>query len=88
MTMDEFLKKYFGCKRPFREYAKRVINEFGEEEYEYLTKSGFKAYGQFVHMLYDLSSLCEQTGMTGFVNPDNVNSAVDCFDELVSTYHF
>lgn len=87
MTMEEFLRKHFGCKKPFRKFAKKAVNEFGEEEWEYLTENGFKVYEEFISLLYDLAELCESLEITGFINPDEVNSAVDDFDEFVSTGH-
>lgn len=87
MTIEVFLQKYFNCKRPFREKPVKVY-DFDELKMEYLTKSGMKAYDRFVQMLYDLAELSENVDIEKFIVPDEVNDAVDTFDEIVSTEHY
>lgn len=87
VTIEVFLQKYFNCKRPFREKPVQVY-DFGELKTEYLTESGIKAYDRFVQMLYDLAELSENADTEKFIVPDEVNSAVDTFDEIVSTEYY
>ncbi len=58
MSLAEILQKYFKCKNPFLK-KRRVVGHWsdGESDYEYLTHSGGKAYGQLVGLLYDLKKL-------------------------------
>lgn len=39
-------------------------------------------------MLYDLAELSENADTERFIVPDEVNSAVDTFDEIVSTEYY
>lgn len=87
VTIEVFLQKYFNCKRPFREKPVQVY-DCGELKTEYLTESGIKAYGRFVQMLYDLAELSENADIEKFIVPNEVNDAVDTFDEIVSTEHY
>lgn len=88
MTMEQFLQLHFNCKRPYRKQPVKVENVDNGTEYEYLTESGMKAYERFIGMLYDLADLCDELEITGFIVPDKVESAVDDFDEFVSTEHY
>ena len=87
MTMEEFLRKHFDCKRPFRAKPVRLESGDGRVGYEYLTESGMRAYGRFIEMLYDFSELCKELEVD-LIDQSKVENAVDDFDEFVSSEHY
>ena len=61
MTLEEILQQSFGCKNPFLKRKKICGYWIGggeaEPDYEYMTKSGGKAYGKLTGLLYSLEDL-------------------------------
>lgn len=78
-TIEDVLREHFGCARPF--YKRPVIKErfgkTGDNSYEYLTKTGGKAYGELVSLIYDLESLLPEL--------IDANEIVECLDDIVSS---
>ena len=59
--LEEILRKIFGCKRVFLK-KKQICGYWigggeAEPDYQYLTKSGGKAYGKLTDLLYSLEEL-------------------------------
>jgi hypothetical protein len=60
LTLDEILRKSFGCGKPFLKKPKvcgYFVGETPEPCYEYMTRSGGRAYGKLVDLLYSLEQL-------------------------------
>ena len=57
MSVEEILQKYFGCKNPMLKTRNLTGYIFDEPCYEYLSKSGVKAYDRLLDLLYDLEML-------------------------------
>jgi len=79
MTLDEILRDYFGCNKPFLK-NKRICGYWTgdrepEPDYEYLTISGGRAYGKLVKLLYDLETLLG----SGF----DANKWIEVLDQIV-----
>lgn len=79
MSLEEFLRKHLGCKKPFLK-KRRLIGEWsdGEKRYEYMTAAGNRAYGKLVDMLYDLAEM--DVGIEGKV----IEDAIETLDSIVS----
>ena len=56
-TLESILKKYFGCRKPFRNTPKIEKNDDGETSYTFLTNRGFEAYDKLVELVYDLEDI-------------------------------
>lgn len=58
MCLDELLSKHFGSKKNFLS-RKRVVGHWsdGEPDYEYMTRSGGKAYEKLTALMYGLEEL-------------------------------
>ena len=78
ISLEGFLQKHFGCKKPFLK-KRRTIGEWsdGEKRYEYMTAAGNRAYGKLVNMLYDLAKM--DIGIEGKV----VEDAIETLDSIV-----
>jgi len=81
MTLEEILQNHFYCNKPF--LKSRVIEGHftgggGEPDphYRYLTRTGEKAYGTLVCLLYDLGELIG--------NQDTMDAMVTTLDSIVS----
>lgn len=83
MTLEEILQRWFGCKKPFLKEPKLVaVYSDGEKEYEYFTKSGGKAYSEFVELLYALGE------MDVGIDAKSVDFAVTTFDSIISEHQY
>lgn len=57
MTLEEILKKHFGCKKPFLKKPKAYTDGDCGTRYEYMTSHGNRAYSNLVSLIYDLGTL-------------------------------
>lgn len=58
MCLDDILKEYCKCKKPFYKNPIKVIDG-DTEKIQYLSVSGEKAYARLIAMLYDIGELTE-----------------------------
>jgi len=67
-ALDEILKEYFGCNKPFlKNPTIECIDYDGEKHYNYFTKTGSRAYSQLIGLIYDLESLGVLHGANGII---------------------
>lgn len=78
MSIEEILPKYFGCKKVFLKRP-RLVGYWvgGRNEYEYMTRSGWKSYGEITSLLYDLEKLLGSDVI-------NANSIIAELDGIIS----
>lgn len=76
MGLEQILSQFYGCKKPFLK-KKQLAGTYsdGGKVYNYMTRSGIKAYEKLVKTVYAL----EEIGVTS-----NVNEIVNALDEIVS----
>lgn len=74
MTVEELLKKHFGCNKPFLKKPKPYTDECGTR-YEYMTQHGCRSYSKLVELIYDLESL--DVGI-------DANHVIETLDNIVS----
>lgn len=79
MTLEEILQIHFGCRHPM---LKTPVQKSEEEGYgyNYLTKSGWRAYNKLISLLYDLDKLCP--------NSFDVSNLIEELDSIVDDIEY
>lgn len=75
-SLEEILGEYFNCEKPFLEEPIKT-----DDNYEYFTDPGSRAYGKLVSLLYDLEELGVIKGIPLI---EDVQSIIEALDEIVS----
>ena len=79
MGLEEILRNYFGCKKPFLKKPKPLeYDEYGVTSYEYFTVQGAKAYGELIDLVYDLRNI-------GALTDKECDTTVDTLDMIASS---